>query len=81
MVAQQKRRLSWRATQAALLITVYHDEPIFQLPFQILTLLQDLDELMTTWRTRHGAFLHIQRFRSVFYFLHSLYTRVSLRQR
>ena len=53
-VSQQKRRLSWRATKAALLITLYHSEPIFQLPFQILTLLQDLDELMTTWRTRHG---------------------------
>lgn len=61
-VSQQKRRLSWRATKAALLITLYHSEPIFQLPFQILTLLQDLDELMTTWRTRHGtqhACLHV----------------------
>ncbi len=53
-IQQQKRRLSWRATKAALLITLYKEEPIFQVPFQILTVLQDIDELLTTWRTRHA---------------------------
>ncbi len=29
-------------------------EPIFQVPFQILTSLLDIDELMTTWRHAHS---------------------------
>ncbi len=58
-IQQQKRRLSWRATKAALLITLYKEEPIFQIPFQILTVLQDIDELLTTWRTRHALMVTV----------------------
>lgn len=47
-------RLSYPAIHAALLIQLYRDQPIFQLPFRVLTSLLDLDELLTTWRYRHA---------------------------
>jgi len=47
-------RLSWRALQAALFITLYRDEPVLQLPFRLLSLLMDIDETMTAWRYRHA---------------------------
>jgi tryptophan 2,3-dioxygenase len=48
------RRLSHKATQAALLIQLYRDEPILHLPFRLLTSLIEIDELFTTWRYRHA---------------------------
>lgn len=45
---------SYRAIHAALLVLLYRDQPLFQLPFQYLSRLQDIDELMTTWRYRHA---------------------------
>lgn len=51
-------RLSHKAIQAALLVLLYRDQPIFSLPFQLLTRLQDIDELMTTWRYRHALMAH-----------------------
>ncbi|RMD97039.1 MAG: tryptophan 2,3-dioxygenase [Calditrichaeota bacterium] len=59
LVASGSRRLSYRATQAALLIHLYRDEPILHLPFRLLTVLVDIDELFTTWRYRHA--LMVQR--------------------
>jgi tryptophan 2,3-dioxygenase len=53
-----KRRLSHRAFLAALLINLYRDEPIFQLPFRFLTTLVDIDEGFTTWRHRHALMAH-----------------------
>jgi tryptophan 2,3-dioxygenase len=53
-----KRRLSHRAFLAALLINLYRDEPIFQLPFRFLTALVDIDEGFTTWRQRHVLLAH-----------------------
>jgi tryptophan 2,3-dioxygenase len=47
-------RLSHRAFQAALFITLYRDEPALQEPFQLLELLMDIDEGFTTWRYRHA---------------------------
>jgi tryptophan 2,3-dioxygenase len=47
-------RLSYKAIHAALLIQLYRDQPVLQLPFRVLTALQDLDEWMTTWRQRHA---------------------------
>lgn len=47
-------RFSYAAIQAALLIQVYRDQPIFQQPFRLLTLLLDLDEILTSWRYRHA---------------------------
>jgi tryptophan 2,3-dioxygenase len=47
-------RLSHRAFQAALFITLYRDEPALQEPFHLLELLMDIDEGFTTWRYRHA---------------------------
>jgi tryptophan 2,3-dioxygenase len=51
-------RISYRALHAALLIQLYRDQPVLHLPFQVLTALQDIDELMTTWRYRHSLMAH-----------------------
>lgn len=51
-------RLEHKSIQAALLILLYRDHPHFNLPFQLLTRLQDIDELMTTWRYRHALMAH-----------------------
>ncbi len=48
------RRLSFRATQAAILIALYRDQPILQLPYRLIEALIDMDELFTTWRYRHA---------------------------
>jgi tryptophan 2,3-dioxygenase len=58
-IKKGQRRLSYRATHAALLINLYRDEPILHLPFRLLTVLVDIDELFTTWRYRHA--LMVQR--------------------
>ena len=42
-----------RAMQAALFITLYRDLPIFQLPFELLNTLSEIDELLSNWRYRH----------------------------
>jgi tryptophan 2,3-dioxygenase len=47
-------RMSHRAFQAALFITLYRDEPALQEPFHVLELLMDIDEGFTTWRYRHA---------------------------
>jgi len=53
-VAEGAWRLSLRALQAALFITLYRDEPVLQLPFRLLSLLMDIDETMAAWRYRHA---------------------------
>ena len=45
--------LSHRAMMSALFINLYRDEPLFHLPFQLLTTLMEIDELFTAWRYRH----------------------------
>lgn len=57
-VRSRKRRLSYKATQAALLIELYRDEPILHIPFRLLTVLMDIDENFTTWRYRHALMAH-----------------------
>ncbi len=54
LAAAGERRLSHQAFLAALLINLYRDEPILQLPFRLLTHLMDVDEGLTTWRYRHS---------------------------
>ncbi len=51
-------RFSYRAIHAALLIHLYRDQPILQLPFRVLVALQDIDELFTAWRYRHSLMAH-----------------------
>jgi tryptophan 2,3-dioxygenase len=45
--------ISPQAMQAALFITLYRDLPIFQLPFELLNTLSEIDELLSNWRYRH----------------------------
>jgi len=52
------RKISLKATRAGLLINLYRDEPILHLPFEFLTALIDLDELMTNWRYAHSMMVN-----------------------
>ncbi|XP_076877212.1 tryptophan 2,3-dioxygenase A [Brachyhypopomus gauderio] len=53
-----ERRLSYKALQGALMIYFYREEPRFQVPFQLLTSLMDIDTLMTKWRYNHVCMVH-----------------------
>jgi tryptophan 2,3-dioxygenase len=48
-----KRRLSPKASRAALFIIIYNGYPMLHLPHQLINALLETDELMATWRTRH----------------------------
>ena len=52
------RRMSFRATLAALLIHLYREQPILHLPFRFLTALVEIDELLASWRYRHALMVH-----------------------
>lgn len=54
LLDQGEKRLSYRATQAALLILLYRDRPILHLPYRLLTSITTIDELLTNWRYRHA---------------------------
>ncbi|MFK7809092.1 MAG: tryptophan 2,3-dioxygenase family protein [Saprospiraceae bacterium] len=54
MVDEGKQRLSYNATLAALMINLYNEEPLLQMPYRFLICLVDIDELLTTWRYRHS---------------------------
>ncbi|XP_044735927.1 tryptophan 2,3-dioxygenase [Chrysoperla carnea] len=53
LVARGERRFSHKAFQGAIMITFYRDEPRFSQPHQLLTLLMDIDSLITKWRYNH----------------------------
>jgi tryptophan 2,3-dioxygenase len=57
-VARGERRMSYKAMQAALLITLYHDQPMLTLPYRLLQCLVDIDENFTLWRYRHALMVH-----------------------
>ncbi|MGD2044438.1 MAG: tryptophan 2,3-dioxygenase family protein [Acidimicrobiia bacterium] len=52
--AAGRLRMSQRAFQAAVFITLYRDQPAIQEPYRLLELLMDIDEGFTTWRYRHA---------------------------
>jgi len=54
MVEEGECRLSYKATLAALLINLYREKPILNIPYNILMELMNIDELLTTWRYRHA---------------------------
>jgi tryptophan 2,3-dioxygenase len=56
--AAGKRRLSHGSFLAALLISLYRDEPALHLPFRLLTALIDLDEGFTAFRNAHAQLVH-----------------------
>lgn len=47
-------RLNHDAMMAMLFIKQYPEEPIFNLPFQLITALTEIDEKLTIWRYRHA---------------------------
>ncbi|MGR9108357.1 MAG: tryptophan 2,3-dioxygenase family protein [Gammaproteobacteria bacterium] len=51
-------RLSHASTLAALFITLYREEPMLQLPFELLTRLMDIDEELSAWRSGHAVMVH-----------------------
>lgn len=52
------KRLSYKATIAALFINLYRNEPMLHLPFQLLETLIDIDENFTNWRSHHAILVH-----------------------
>ncbi len=54
LVTKGERRLHLESIQAALLITLYREQPVFQVPYRLLSLLVDIDEGFTQWRYRHS---------------------------
>lgn len=57
-IDNKDRKLSQKATLNALFILLYRDQPILNMPFQILNSLMDIDEKFTTWRYRHAIMAH-----------------------
>lgn len=47
------RKLSQKASRNALFIMLYRDYPLLHLPFEFLTSLLDIDDLLSNWRHRH----------------------------
>lgn len=61
LVSRGERRFSHKALQGAIMITFYRDEPRFSQPHQLLTLLMDIDSLITKWRCKLTIFKPIAR--------------------
>jgi tryptophan 2,3-dioxygenase len=47
------RAFSFDASRNALFIMLYRDHPLLQLPFELLSTLLEIDELLSMWRHRH----------------------------
>ena len=47
------RRLSSQASRSAFFIMLYRDYPLLQLPYELLSTLLEIDELLSLWRHRH----------------------------
>lgn len=58
MIKSRHRRLGFRATSACLMIMLYQDEPMLQLPARLLHMLVDVDECLNQWRYRHSQMVH-----------------------
>lgn len=50
--------MSRKAILSALFILIYRDEPILHKAFEVIDALQDLDESITQWRSRHALMAH-----------------------
>jgi len=53
-----KVRLSYTALQAALMIQLYREEPVLQMPFRVLELSMEVDNMLTQWRNAHALMVH-----------------------
>ncbi|CAF4056414.1 unnamed protein product [Rotaria magnacalcarata] len=61
LIARSERRMSHKALQGALMIMLYREQPRFQGPYQVLSLLMDIDALITKWRCndRYKVFIDL----------------------
>lgn len=57
-IDSKKRRLSHKAMIAAIMINLYQEEPMFHLPFELLTSLVEIDNRLRQWRYRHAMMVH-----------------------
>lgn len=57
LVSRGERKFSYKAFQGAIMITLYRDEPRFSQPHQLLTVLMDIDSLMTKWRCKQSILI------------------------
>eukprot|EP00485_Elphidium_margaritaceum_P000287 CAMPEP_0202696608 /NCGR_PEP_ID=MMETSP1385-20130828/9900_1 /ASSEMBLY_ACC=CAM_ASM_000861 /TAXON_ID=933848 /ORGANISM="Elphidium margaritaceum" /LENGTH=494 /DNA_ID=CAMNT_0049352811 /DNA_START=23 /DNA_END=1507 /DNA_ORIENTATION=+ len=53
-----KVRLSYTALQSALMINLYREEPMLQMPFRVLELSMGVDNMLTQWRNAHALMVH-----------------------
>jgi tryptophan 2,3-dioxygenase len=53
-----ERRLSPKACRAGLFIFLFRGYPMLQTPFQLLNMLLEIDEQLSTWRYRHMNMVH-----------------------
>jgi tryptophan 2,3-dioxygenase len=58
LIEQNYFRISSKALQGALLIQLYREQPVLQMPFRLIQALVNLDENMTQWRYRHSLMAH-----------------------
>ena len=54
LIQSGSKRLSQKASLAALFIMLYREEPILQAPFNLLTKLIDIDQSLNAWRYGHA---------------------------
>ncbi len=54
LIEKGELNLSYKATMAALLINLYRDEPILQMPYLLISRLLEIEDLLTSWRFRHA---------------------------
>ncbi|CAN8064637.1 unnamed protein product [Agarophyton chilense] len=54
LIKSKQRRMGFRATSASLMILLYQDEPMFQLPARFLQMLIEVDEQLNQWRYAHS---------------------------
>jgi len=47
------RKLSLAASRSALFIMLYRDYPLLHLPFELISILLEIDELLSSWRHKH----------------------------
>jgi hypothetical protein len=59
LLERNERRISQKAMFAALMISHYHQEPCFQQPYQMFSLLIDMDALIASWRRMLNNFISI----------------------
>lgn len=53
LVKRGERKLSFKALHAAIIINLYQDDAIFGASHQILTLLVDIDSMLSRWRCKY----------------------------